>query len=561
MVAIGKFDGVHRGHQQLLVRTLAEARRHVLQPGVVTFDVHPGEVLHRRQHRYLTLQANGCLACRRQDGVRRPAPQHSRAVRDATRGIRRRTRCGDRLQNDRSRGQLPLRQGRHRHARHAAQHECSARHTRRDPGPAPGQRNGRVFNAHPPRIGRGPRDGCRGTTRSAALGQRHPAGGGTGILDDHVPAEQALPVAGAYEGELGLRDHDGQWTRRPVVVSTPSAGTRLTLDRLTDLPSVEPPPPCDSHSPLPTCSATRVAERSFSRVEVNGQVGRPCAARRAAVSSLARAWRCDQLADDPSDPCGPLPRRTELPVRTKDRTGSGAAGAVRGARARRATGRASSPPEGRAVAEGAAAPRWPRWSAQRPVAGVRCSWREACAPLQRPPGRCPTSGAWVDPRSRPPRWARARVRRAHPLSAGGFSSGATWPAHHLRRVGPRARSVVRVRGSRTDENRRRRMARLPRGRGIHPGRRRQRRIGRNSNRVSGSGDARLTWKPCSPSSRPRPRRAPGRAPRSRGTHRRRPAPASQGDHRALAGDGRPIRPGRVAVELDRALATSRARRG
>ena len=56
-----------------------------------------------------------------------------------------------------------------------------------------------------------------------------------------VPAEQALPVAGAYEGELGLRDNDGQWTRRPVVVSTPSAGTRLTLDRLTDLPSVEPP--------------------------------------------------------------------------------------------------------------------------------------------------------------------------------------------------------------------------------------------------------------------------------------------------------------------------------
>ena len=55
-----------------------------------------------------------------------------------------------------------------------------------------------------------------------------------------VPAEQALPVASAYEGELALRHHDGRWTRRPVVVTTPSAGTRLALDRLTDLPSVEP---------------------------------------------------------------------------------------------------------------------------------------------------------------------------------------------------------------------------------------------------------------------------------------------------------------------------------
>jgi len=44
-VAIGKFDGLHRGHRALLARLLAEARRGGCQAGVVTFDVSPAEVL------------------------------------------------------------------------------------------------------------------------------------------------------------------------------------------------------------------------------------------------------------------------------------------------------------------------------------------------------------------------------------------------------------------------------------------------------------------------------------------------------------------------------------
>jgi riboflavin kinase/FMN adenylyltransferase len=50
----GKFDGVHRAHQWLLSRTVAEARQRGLQAGVVTFDVHPREALHAADFGYLT---------------------------------------------------------------------------------------------------------------------------------------------------------------------------------------------------------------------------------------------------------------------------------------------------------------------------------------------------------------------------------------------------------------------------------------------------------------------------------------------------------------------------
>lgn len=54
VVAIGKFDGIHRGHRALLSRVLVEARRLGCQAGVVTFDAHPSEVLRGAQHAYLT---------------------------------------------------------------------------------------------------------------------------------------------------------------------------------------------------------------------------------------------------------------------------------------------------------------------------------------------------------------------------------------------------------------------------------------------------------------------------------------------------------------------------
>ena len=41
VIAIGNFDGVHRGHQALLAKAEAEARRRGLAWGVVTFEPHP----------------------------------------------------------------------------------------------------------------------------------------------------------------------------------------------------------------------------------------------------------------------------------------------------------------------------------------------------------------------------------------------------------------------------------------------------------------------------------------------------------------------------------------
>lgn len=48
-IAIGVFDGVHRGHQRILRRMLSEADRLRARSMVITFDPHPSSVLHPRR--------------------------------------------------------------------------------------------------------------------------------------------------------------------------------------------------------------------------------------------------------------------------------------------------------------------------------------------------------------------------------------------------------------------------------------------------------------------------------------------------------------------------------
>jgi riboflavin kinase/FMN adenylyltransferase len=44
-LAIGFFDGVHLGHQQIIRQTITDARRHETTAAVVTFDCHPNTVV------------------------------------------------------------------------------------------------------------------------------------------------------------------------------------------------------------------------------------------------------------------------------------------------------------------------------------------------------------------------------------------------------------------------------------------------------------------------------------------------------------------------------------
>jgi riboflavin kinase / FMN adenylyltransferase len=71
LVAIGNFDGVHRGHQAVIAQAVAEAQRESLTPLVLTFDPHPSLVLGRGILPALTsLDRKLDLLCRESEALR-----------------------------------------------------------------------------------------------------------------------------------------------------------------------------------------------------------------------------------------------------------------------------------------------------------------------------------------------------------------------------------------------------------------------------------------------------------------------------------------------------------
>ena len=54
-VTVGVFDGVHRGHQQIIDKLTAGARANRVPAVVLTFDPHPAKIFGRGEIKLLTL--------------------------------------------------------------------------------------------------------------------------------------------------------------------------------------------------------------------------------------------------------------------------------------------------------------------------------------------------------------------------------------------------------------------------------------------------------------------------------------------------------------------------
>lgn len=69
VAAIGNFDGVHRGHRQILARVSERASERACLSAVATFDPHPTRILHRDSAPPLIMTLDQRLACLGEAGI------------------------------------------------------------------------------------------------------------------------------------------------------------------------------------------------------------------------------------------------------------------------------------------------------------------------------------------------------------------------------------------------------------------------------------------------------------------------------------------------------------
>ena len=217
-VAIGTFDGVHRGHRSVVQAAIDSG----LAPTVITFDPHPRialgndvELITTLERRLELIAAAGCGG-----DARRLV--HDRADGARARDVRRAVPAGDRRRGRRGRGRLPLR-------RQTARRSRAARAARLR-GPRGRGRAGRLVVGDPPRAARRRRrrGGCdaRSAVRARRGRRRGDQRGGTlGYPTANLALEPhlACPRYGIYAGSalghraavsIGTNPHYGGTERR-----------------------------------------------------------------------------------------------------------------------------------------------------------------------------------------------------------------------------------------------------------------------------------------------------------------------------------------------------------
>ena len=172
VLALGNFDGLHRGHLKIVERVKRGAAEHGGTPMAMTFDPHPPRVVRPDKAPPLLMTKEQRLDALDRAGhaVRRRRPLHARAVAVGSRDVRAHGagRLAARVGSV-GRRQLPVRPRPQRQLHAAADARAALRLPRREDRSGPLQGVRRQQHAHPPAGGRRPHGRSRRAARPSVL--------------------------------------------------------------------------------------------------------------------------------------------------------------------------------------------------------------------------------------------------------------------------------------------------------------------------------------------------------------------------------------------------------